>query len=584
MDYLNKKVKGKLQNVIREHMEKLNTLLENKNELQDKYDSLVKKESNVTEELSFSKDKKMDKEEEIKKLKQELSKTTNIYSKQIEDVNIQLEKIINESNELEKKIIKLEEEKQSIQTELNISKQRIIELENENENYLKTIKEQKEEIENKLEEIKLLNKKVIIFNDTDNDNDSKIQQLMSSNNLQLSNKEDELNSIRLQLKEKEKELVERLKLFKAMQEQVEEYTRENNEINKIIDNFELESDALFNRAGQYSNNQVAKIRRSNTSNIRLDHSNHPNIKIFDSKYNSYPLDNQLDNQLDQKIEKIKTIIYLIQSIIDQLVADGDTSFDQNIRYVTDTIDIINRRLESDNINLESLIENIQSILDVCNSAKKTNDQNYKKQFCYIHELFMQIYKIIDPDKELFNQIKRQKQIMNTDAIEKNSRLEETSESLSNTSQDSSILTTIKNNEVGQSALQLIAARADREDKLRKSEVLSETSSVAAEDDVALKEKKIKELDNILLNLNGLVNTTISISNNKSLKQNIKKLEEIIKLLNSINFDKNNKEFSDLYDKIVRICNTKDNTYDNEYKKQFCDIKRLVDEIIIILNK
>ena len=272
------------------------------------------------------------------------------------------------------------------------------------------------------------------------------------------------------------------------------------------------------------------------------------------------------------------------AIIDQLVADGDTSFDQNIRYVTDTIDIINRRLESDNINLESLIENIQSILDVCNSAKKTNDQNYKKQFCYIHELFMQIYKIIDPDKELFNQIKRQKQIMNTDAIEKNSRLEETSESLSNTSQDSSMLTTIKNNEVGQSVLQLIAARADREDKLRKSEVLSETSYVAAEDDVALKEKKIKELDNILLNLNGLVNTTISISNNKSLKQNIKKLEEIIKLLNSINFDKNNKEFSDLYDKIVRICNTKDNTYDNEYKKQFCDIKRLVDEIIIILNK
>ena len=583
MDILNIKVKDKLQNVIREHMKKLNTLLENKNELQYNYDSLVKKESNVTEELSSSKDKKMDIDKEIKELKQELIKNTDKHSKEILELEVKLEKLINESSDLTTKIIRLEEEKQSIQTELDNSKQRISELEKENKNYLKTIQKQQKEIDNKLKQIELLNNQTeILKNETHND--TKIQDFTSNNNLLLASKEEELKLIKEQLKDKEKELLEQLKLFKAMEEQVEEYTRENNEINKIIDNFELESDALFNRAGQYSNNQVAKIRRSNTSNIRLDHSNHPNIKIFDSKYNSYPLDNQLDNQLDQKIEKIKTIIYLIQSIIDQLVADGDTSFDQNIRYVTDTIDIINRRLESDNINLESLIENIQSILDVCNSAKKTNDQNYKKQFCYIHELFMQIYKIIDPDKELFNQIKRQKQIMNTDAIEKNSRLEETSESLSNTSQDSSMLTTIKNNEVGQSVLQLIAARADREDKLRKSEVLSETSYVAAEDDVALKEKKIKELDNILLNLNGLVNTTISISNNKSLKQNIKKLEEIIKLLNSINFDKNNKEFSDLYDKIVRICNTKDNTYDNEYKKQFCDIKRLVDEIIIILNK
>ena len=583
MDILNIKVKDKLQNVIREHMKKLNTLLENKNELQYNYDSLVKKESNVTEELSSSKDKKMDIDKEIKELKQELIKNTDKHSKEILELEVKLEKLINESSDLTTKIIRLEEEKQSIQTELDNSKQRISELEKENKNYLKTIQKQQKEIDNKLKQIELLNNQTEILKNETN-NDTKIQDFTSNNNLLLASKEEELKLIKEQLKDKEKELLEQLKLFKAMEEQVEEYTRENNEINKIIDNFELESDALFNRAGQYSNNQVAKIRRSNTSNIRLDHSNHPNIKIFDSKYNSYPLDNQLDNQLDQKIEKIKTIIYLIQSIIDQLVADGDTSFDQNIRYVTDTIDIINRRLESDNINLESLIENIQSILDVCNSAKKTNDQNYKKQFCYIHELFMQIYKIIDPDKELFNQIKRQKQIMNTDAIEKNSRLEETSESLSNTSQDSSMLTTIKNNEVGQSVLQLIAARADREDKLRKSEVLSETSYVAAEDDVALKEKKIKELDNILLNLNGLVNTTISISNNKSLKQNIKKLEEIIKLLNSINFDKNNKEFSDLYDKIVRICNTKDNTYDNEYKKQFCDIKRLVDEIIIILNK
>ena len=537
MDFLNKKVKVKLENAIKEHIQKLNTLLENKNELQEKYDILIKKKSNVTEELSFSKEKKIDKEEEIKELKQELSKTTNINLKKIEDVTFQLDTLMNESSNLKIKIEKLEDEKNNIEKELEDEKKKFIELERENEDYVKTIEEQKEEIKNKLKEIEILENQTKIFYETNND--IQIQQLKSSNNLLLANKEDELKLIKQQLKEKGDELVSRLELLKAMEKQVEEYTRENNEINKIIDKFEKDSDALFSKAGlnstskagQYSNNQVAKNIRSNTSIYR-----------------------QIDQEQFEKIDLIKQLIILIDIKTKQLVADGDkTSFDQNIRYVNDTISIINRRLESDEINLESLIDNIKKILYVCKSAQETNDQNYKKHFCAIHELFMDIYKIIDPSKKLFNQ-------MNTGKIEKNPRIEDTSdESLSDTSQDSSMLTTVKNNELGQSALQLIA---DRESKLRKSEV-------------SLKDKKINELNIILLNLNNLIST---ISSNKSLKQNIKHLEEIIKLLNSIDFDKNNKDFNNLYEKIVRICNTSDKTGDNEYKEQFCDIKKLVDEI------
>jgi chromosome segregation ATPase len=411
----------KLKDAIREHMKKLNTLLQNKNELQDKYDSLVKIKSNVTEELSFSKEKKMDKEKEIQELKQELkqelSDSKNIYSKQISELEDKLEELTNEFTELTKKIKNLEDEKESIQTELDTSKQKIIELERENSNYLKTIQEQKKEINNKIEEIEILNNQTNIYYETNND--IKIQELKSSNNLLLANKEEELKLIKQQLQEKKEELEERLQLLKAMEQQVKEYNRENNEINKIIDDFERDSEALFLRAGLNSTSKAGQVVKT---------SNSPNNRKFTNfGYNPNSISRQIYQEHLDKIELIKQFINLIQTTTEKLVADDDKkSFDQNIKYVKNTIDIINRRLESDEINLESLSENIKNILDVCNSAKKSNDQNYKKQFCRIHQLFMEIYIIIDPSKKLFNQ-------MNTGKIEKNSRFEETNLELSDTS-------------------------------------------------------------------------------------------------------------------------------------------------------